>query len=254
MPQNGGTCRTGLPTTLPGFPCGRFMQKAQAKSVLREVITSRSCSRNTFSGCGKGGSPDDEGRACRSRFSAGCGEASGREAARFRAGMACAGPSGAGPRMGWRSPPSIEAGPTFFPCAPGTLRPMPPGSRPLPREPRRVEAAGSITRGNMGHYGAFPGAWKRGGIREAARGRGMGLLIGSAERPMSGNAEGEVPSAGNLREDGRERGYGLADLLEDGLYRAGGHVHDRGRGDHVLVRDVPPLAVDHAGLFPPHAP
>ena len=79
----------------------------------------------------------------------------------------------------------------------------------------------------MGHYGAFPGAWKRGGIREAARGRGMGLLIGSAERPMSGNAEGEVPSAGNLREDGRERGYGLADLLEDGLYRAGGHVHDR---------------------------
>ena len=69
----------------------------------------------------------------------------------------------------------------------------------------------------MGQYGAFPGAWKRGGIREAARGRGMGLLIGSAERPMSGNAEGEVPSAGNLREDGRERGYGLADLLEDGL-------------------------------------
>ena len=73
----------------------------------------------------------------------------------------------------------------------------------------------------MGHYGAFPGAWKRGGIREDARGRGMVLLIGSAERPMSGNAEGEVPSAGNLREDGRERGYGLADLLEDGLYRAG---------------------------------
>lgn len=161
MPQNGGTCRTGLPTTLPGFPCGRFMQKAQAKSVLREVITSRSCSRNTFSGCGKGGSPDDEGRACRSRFSAGCGEASGREAARFRAGMACAGPSGAGPRMGWRSPPSIEAVPTFFPCAPGTLRPMPPGSRPLPREPRRVEAAGSITRGNMGHYGALWGVSRR---------------------------------------------------------------------------------------------
>lgn len=30
----------------------------------------------------------------------------------------------------------------------------------------------------MGHYEAFPGAWKRGGIREAARGRGMGLMIG----------------------------------------------------------------------------
>ncbi|MFR0873623.1 MAG: hypothetical protein ACLSHC_02440 [Bilophila wadsworthia] len=90
----------------------------------------------------------------------------------------------------------------------------------------------------MGHYGAFPGAWKRGGIREAARGRGMGLLIGSAERPMSGNAEGEVPSAGNLREDGWERGY-ASDLLRM-AYRAGGHPRP-GRGDHVLVRDVRPL-------------
>ncbi len=57
------------------------MQKAQARSVLREVITSRSRSRNTLSGCGKGGSPDDEGRACCSRFSGGCGKTSGQEAA-----------------------------------------------------------------------------------------------------------------------------------------------------------------------------
>ena len=30
----------------------------------------------------------------------------------------------------------------------------------------------------MGPYGAFPGAWKRGGIREAARSRDMSLMIG----------------------------------------------------------------------------
>lgn len=180
--------------------------------------------------------------------------ASGREAARFRAGMACSRAIRGGAAHGLEIASIDRGGANVFPVCPGYAPPNAAGSRPLPREPRRVEAAGSITRGNMGHYGAFPGAWKRGGIREAARGRGMGLLIGSAERPMSGNAEGEVPSAGNLREDGRERGDGLSDLLEDGLYRAGGHVHDRGRGDHVLVRDVPPLAVDHAGLFPPHAP
>ncbi|MFR9039235.1 MAG: hypothetical protein ACLVIW_05845 [Bilophila wadsworthia] len=49
--------------------------------MLREVITSRSRSRNTLSGWGKGGSPDDEGRACCSRFSGGCRESSGQEAA-----------------------------------------------------------------------------------------------------------------------------------------------------------------------------
>lgn len=103
----------------------------------------------------------------------------------------------------------------------------------------------------MGHYGAFPGAWKRGGIREAARGRGMGLLIGSAERPMSGNAEGEVPSAGNLREDGRERGYGLADLLEDGLYRAGGHVHDRAAAIMSLSVMSRPLPLTMQVCSPP---
>lgn len=103
----------------------------------------------------------------------------------------------------------------------------------------------------MGHYEAFPGAWKRGGIREAAPRRDISLMLGSAERPMSGDAEGEAPSAGNLREDGRERGYGLADLLEDRPYRAGGHVHDRSSGDHVLVGDVPPLPLTMQVCFPP---